>query len=333
VGSKGTHLPSFGQQLNQLTTQQMAAGSALLTPVRNPFQGHVVSGPLSGATVPAGQLLRPYPHYNGYNIEASTNRNSIYHSMEVKMEKRFHSAGTVMASYTFSKLITDVETPSRWLEGGVVGGGFDAIQDAYDLRSERALGSFDARNRLVVSYALDLPVGKGKKILGGATGPVNLLVSGWGIDGFTTFQAGFPLFPAVATNTSNSYNTGVLSSVLRPNVVADCQKNISGPAQEKINRWFNTSCFTLPAAFTFGNQSRVDPNMRGAGVGNFDFSVFKNTPITERFRLQFRSEFFNLFNRVQFGYPGLALGNPQFGVVSSQLGTPRLVQLSLRLSY
>jgi hypothetical protein len=283
--------------------------------------------------VPYGQLLRPFPQYTGYNAEAITNRSSIYHSMEVKMEKRFHEAGTVLASYTFSKSIANVDAPDTWLETGGVGGGIGAVQDTYNLRAERALSSFDARSRLVVSYAVDLPFGKGKKLLGGVTGVPAKLVSGWGMDGVTTFQTGFPLFFTTATNTSNSYNTGALRDYPRPNVVAGCDKFVTGRAQDKLNGWFNKSCFQQPASFTFGNESRTDPNLRLTGINNFDFSLFKNTTITERIKLQFRGEFFNLFNRVQFGYPGSAVGNAQFGVVSSQLNNPRLVQLSLRLQH
>jgi len=216
-----------------------------------------------------------------------------------------------------------------------VGGGAGAVQDTYNLRAERSLASFDARNRVVLSYVLDLPVGRGKRFLGGTSGVVGKMVSGWGMDGVTTFQSGFPLVLLTSANTSNSYNAGALSgsSYPRPNVLAGCQKEVSGPAQSRLNDWFNTACFQQPAAFTFGNEGRTDPNLRTAGINNFDFSLFKNTTLRERMSLQFRAEFFNLFNRVQFGYPGQALGNPQFGIVSTQANTPRLVQLSLRLQY
>src|SRR5262249_52406253 len=80
VGSKGTHLAAFAQQLDQLSTKELALGSQLLQQVKNPFFGLVTSGPLAGPTVPYGQLLRPFPQYQGYNAEAITNRSSIYHS-------------------------------------------------------------------------------------------------------------------------------------------------------------------------------------------------------------------------------------------------------------
>ena len=97
------------------------------------------------------------------------------------------------------------------------------------------------------------------------------------------------------------FNTG-----LRPNVAANCQKEIEGSAQSRLSKWFNTSCFSVPAAFTFGSESRTDPNLRGHGTANYDFALFKRTALTERTNLEFRVESFNLFNRVRFGPPDQA---------------------------
>ena len=108
---------------------------------------------------------------------------------------------------------------------------------------------------------------------------------------------------------------------------------LGGSAQSRLNKWFNTADFSAPAPFTFGNVSREVPNVRSAGVNNWDLAFVKATDIGERFDLQFRAEFFNLFNRVDFGFPGQVLGTPQFGVVASQINQPRLAQLALRLSF
>ena len=122
-------------------------------------------------------------------------------------------------------------------------------------------------------------------------------------------------------------------NTIRPNVVSGCDKAVSGSAQSRLNGWFNTSCFTQPGDFAFGNESRNDSTLRSAGINNWDMALFKNTAITERVSVQFRAEVFNLFNRVQFGPPGTSLGTPQFGVVSSQVNQPRLIQFGLRLSF
>ena len=116
-------------------------------------------------------------------------------------------------------------------------------------------------------------------------------------------------------------------------MAAGCSKSTSGSAQSRVNGWFNTGCFTAPPAFTFGSESRTDPNLRTAGVANWDFAAFKDTAIHERFALQFRAEIFNMFNRVQFAAPNTTVGSSTFGYVTNQVNNPRLVQVALRLKF
>ncbi|MGH9843304.1 MAG: carboxypeptidase regulatory-like domain-containing protein [Blastocatellia bacterium] len=323
AGSKGTHLPA-NQQLNQLPDEFLAQGTRLQEQVTNPFFGIITAGPLAARTVARGQLLRPFPQFNSVVEAGVANRMSIYHSMQVKVERRFRAGGSILGAYTWAKLISTADTLTGWLEASGPAG----VQNNNNLRLERSLASFDVPHRLVVSYVLDLPVGKGRRLMGDISGVADKLLSGWGINGVYTAQSGFPLRFGTASNLTNSFGGGS-----RPNVVAGCDEQVSGSAQSRTNRWFNTSCFSQPAAFTFGTAGRVHPKLRAHGINNFDFALFKRTAITERVGLEFRTEFFNLFNRVQFNFPGQALGNPQFGVVSSQVNNPRLVQFALRLIF
>lgn len=324
AGSKGTHLPGPAQQLNQLPEQFMSLGARLQDQVTNPFFGQVQIGTLAQPRVAQGQLLRPYPHYTGFAMQAPPNRNSSYHSAQFKVERRFGRGGSVLGAYTWSKLISDTDTLTGWLEPG---GGAGGVQNNYNIRAERSLALYDTPHRAVISYIVDLPFGKGQRYGGNLTGAAAKLISGWGINGVTTFQSGNPLPIGVAVNTTNSFGGGQ-----RPNR-NDQSADAEGSAQSRIGRWFNTSAFTLPASFTFGNASRTMPDARSHGIANYDFTTFKNTQITESVGLQFRAEIFNLFNRVRFGYPGTALGNPQFGVISGQFNDPRLVQFALRLLF
>lgn len=324
AGSKGTHLPGPDQQLDQLPVEFMSLGAAKLNgQVPNPFFGLVQLGSLAQPMVSYGQLLRPYPEYTGFSARNITNRNSIYHSAQVKLEKRFGRGGTILGAYTWSKLISDTDTLTGWLEPG---GGAPGAQNNYNIRAERSLALYDTPHRAVVSYILDLPIGKGQPIAGNVRGLADKIVSGWGINGVTTFQSGNPLPISVATNT-NGFGAGQ-----RPNRTG-VSAGMDGSAQSRLGQWFNTGAFSLPGSFTFGNASRTMPDARSQGIANFDFTVFKNTAITEKIGLQFRTEIFNLFNRVRFGYPGTALGVPQFGVVSSQYNDPRLIQFALRLMF
>ncbi len=324
AGSKGTHLPLGGQQIDQLPDQYLALGNQLLQQVANPFAGVVQRGSLTAATVTAGQLLRPYPQYTGVSISGSDQGDSSYQSLQVKAEKRFSSGASFLVAYTHSKLISNTDALTSWLEPGGKGG----VQDWNNLRAERSVTSFDVPDRLVVSYVIDLPFGKGRRFLSSAHGAANLLVGGWGLEGVTTVQTGFPLHLTTAQNLTNSYGGNS-----RPNALGNA--SISGSAQSRLNRWFDVSRFTQPAAFTFGNEGRNDPSLRASGVANWDFSTFKNFPFGPegKLNLQFRAEFFNIFNRVQFGAPGQTYGTAQFGVVSTQQNLPRLVQFALRFVF
>lgn len=324
AGLRGLHLPQGALQMNQISPQYLSLGSQLQQQVPNPFFGLIANGILSQPTVQRGQLLLPFPQYTSVPDVGGYVGKSVYHSLQVKVEKRFRSGGTVLSSYTFSKNITDVETLTTWLDQ-VAG-----VQDFTNLRAERSLSSFDSRQRLTVGYALDLPFGKGQRFLPGVHGFADRIISGWGIDGVTTFQKGFPL-GFVATPNLTGFNTG-----LRPNVAAGCNKTIEGSAQSRITKWFNTSCFSVPPAFTFGSQGRLDPNIRGAGIANYDVSIFKKTQLRENLNMEFRTEFFNVFNRVQFGNPNntvTSAANATFGIVSTQANSPRVAQFALRLRF
>jgi hypothetical protein len=223
AGSRGVHIPTTAQQIDQLPDEFLSLGSALQELVPNPFFGLITTGPLAASTVARGQLLRPFPQYNGVSMQAAPNRNSIYHSMQMRVEKRFGDGGSVLGAYTWAKLITDTDTLTGWLEAAGPGG----VQNNNKMHLERSLASFDVPHRLVVSYVLDLPLGKGKKLLGGASGVAGTMVSGWGFNGVSTFQSGFPLALSTATNLTNSFGGGS-----RPN--SDGQAaSLEGRAQDR----------------------------------------------------------------------------------------------------
>jgi hypothetical protein len=325
AGSKGTHLVG-GPQIDQLPTADLSLGlSALNKQVPNPFYKIAPYGTLSLPTVAVGQLMRPYPQYTGVTEANLGNRDYIYHSLNLKMQKRFRQGGTILAAYTWSKNIGDIETGMNWLEAGQLAN----IQNNYNLQGERAVSGFDVPQRLIVSYSYDLPFGKGRHFLSGASGFSDKLVSGWGINGISTFQAGFPLTLNTSSNPLSAYGIGTL----RPDYVGGCNIAESGSSQQKLNNWFNTSCFTQPPGATLGNLGRTVTAARTSGIANYDFSVFKGISVTERINIQFRTEFFNIFNRVQFGPPGETLGTPAFGQISQQLNQPRLIQFSLRANF
>jgi hypothetical protein len=183
---------------------------------------------------------------------------------------------------------------------------------------------------------LDLPFGQGKKYFSNASRALNNFIGGWGIDGVTTFQRGFPL---VFTN-GQANDATLFGAGSRPNIAQDCNKFTSATGISRLSGWFNTTCFSAPPDFVFGNEARVDPVLRSDGVKNFDFAAFKKFPAgdEERVTAEFRVEFFNLFNRPQFAPPNTTcctINNANFGVVTSTApGTnPRLIQFALKLLF
>ena len=253
----------------------------------------------------------------------------------------------MLVAYTNAKLMSNTDTLTSWLEGGTTGG-TGAVQDWNNLKGERSLSSQDVSQRMVISYVLDLPFGRGKKYASGVNGASDKLVSGWGLDGVTTLQRGFPVkISDGGGNSLTALNLG--TGTLRPNYVSGCKKSTSGSAVSRLSGWFNTSCFAAPPAYGFGNEPRVDATLRQQGVVNFDFAVFKRTAITERFNIEFRTEFFNLFNHPQFGPPNgtctisdlgtcqfdaaTGSGNKNFGVVTNTVNLPRLIQFGLKFAF
>jgi hypothetical protein len=330
VFSAGKHLPGPGSNLNVnvLPQADLALGNALTSLVPNPFASVVTTGALSQPTVQLQQLLLPFPEYTGFseaNVDIGV---STYNALQTKFEKRFKQGGTLLASYTFSKLMADVSTLTTWLNGGL--GPTPGVQNPYNIAAEKSLSGFDARSRLTISYALDLPFGPGHKFLSGGPGIEKKLVGGWTVSGISTFGDGFPL---ALTATGTAIGTGYGR---RPNVVPGCNPELGGPIQKRLFGYFNTACFTVPAAYTLGGESSTDPVLRGPGINNFDASLGKKTAITEHVNLQFRAEIYNLFNRVQFSQPNTSIttaANPTTGWITAQQNQPRLIQLSGRLVF
>jgi hypothetical protein len=343
AGSKGTHLPMHDQTLNQLQPQFLPKSAAdvanLKLQVPNPFAGNCTgcTGPVqSGGVgtnpkVMAAQLLLPFPQFDNVAMAEPDNRNSIYHSMQMKVEKRFAAGAQILASYTVAKLIDNTNSEINWLEASPVGWN-DA--NVYNLRGERSLDAFDVSQHLVLASVLDLPFGKGKKFANNLNGVANKLISGWGIDTIITFQRGFPIIIGGCPGLLS--DSGVPNVGCSRNTRTALSKQTSGSLDQRLAHWFDTSVFTHTNNYSYGTDSRTEPNIRTDGMKNFDFAVFKNTKFgpDERLGAEFRAEFFNGFNHPQFSPPNSGCcGSTSFGQVSSQYNLPRLIQFALRITF
>jgi hypothetical protein len=349
AANKGTHLPAYNQEVDQLGDNYLAQAAAqaaaaggnaaaanIAQAVTNPFAATSAPGSsMSSAQTTVGQLLRPFPQYNGLQYAGAGSFSSTYNSLQATLQKRFNGGGTLLAAYTWAKLLSNTDTITSWLESGGKGG----VQDWNNLRAEKSLSSQNVPQHLIVSYVLDLPFGRNKRYLSDLPALGSKIVSGWGVDGVTTFQTGFPI--NISESSSNGAN--YYGASLRPNVVDGCKKATSGSASARVKAgllpngigWINPACFTVPAAYTFGNEQRVDPTLTADGIANWDFAAFKRTNFgpSEKVGFEFRVEVFNTFNRVQFNPPANGAGAQNFGVVTGQMNTPRLVQFAGKIVF
>jgi hypothetical protein len=315
VGNRGIGLANSTLELNQLPDALLGLGSALLEQIPNPFFGIIPSGSLASKTVARGQLLRSYPQFTGVSLTSPTIGSSTYHSLQLKVEKRFSRGFSLLASYTNAKIIDDIGNP----------------QNNNNLRAERSVSTLDRSQRLVISGIWDLPFGKGRAFAGSVPSIVDAVVGGWQLNCLTTFQSGPVLGISSATNTTNS-----LGGRQRPNSTGNSAWLTHESTDSMLARYFDTSAFTQPAPFTFGNVGRTLPDVRAPGINNFDLSLFKSFTIKERLKAQLRGEFFNAFNRTEFGVPGTSQGTAQFGVISAvsyEANPARQVQVALKLVF
>jgi hypothetical protein len=322
------------------SSAQVACANTFVTinqKVSNPMKLASPNPTIGAATITAGQLNRPYPQFLDLQLAGYGCCSSTYNSLQATVSRRFAGGGTLLVAYTNAKLLSNTDTLTSWLESGT--GGVGQVQDWNNLKGEKSLSSQDVSQRLVISYVLDLPFGHGKRFAAGLTGVANKAVSGWGVDGVTTFQKGFPLKITWAGSPTSLEAANLGAANVRPNVVPGCTRGSGGGS---VTQWFNTSCFAAPPQWGYGTESRVDPTLRTPGINNFDFAVFKRTTITERLGLEFRTEFFNLFNHPYFSPPGTGFdGTPTgngFGQITTTVqggvaSPERLVQFALKLVF
>jgi hypothetical protein len=311
VGTRGHDLSTVGESglsLNQLDPQYMSLGSQLNQQVTNPFYGIVNNGVLTQPTVARGQLLRPYPQFTDVIPLYAAGAKSRYNALQVTGRKRLSHGLMFEGSYTFAKAE----------EIGM------SHQDSYNLDASWALTSYDLNHRFVISYLYELPFGRDRMFFSGVSPVVNAFIGGWQFNGITTLQAGTPL-SITANNTA-----GIFGARTQPNNNGN-DPRLSGPIEERLGRYFDTTVYTQPAAFTFGNEPIFSPILRAHGVRNFDLSVFKSFTLRQGMTAQVRIEALNAFNRVQFSAPNTSVTSASFGVITGQANAPRQLQFGFKL--
>ena len=283
----------------------------------------VVLVPQGTQYIPAGTRPNPYLS-NSYSWFSEGN--SSYNALQVDVTKRFSQGLQFRANYTWSKNLdigSGLTTASAINQSTMV-------MDPYHVGRDWGPSALNAASQGSGHVSYELPFGKGKPWLSGASGVADKLASGWQINAIVTLLSGFPTTPQVGSNQSGDGDARVPD---RPNA----NPAFSGPVTPgKVNQWFNPKAFVLPTPGTFGNIGRGI--LRGPGLGTFDLSFFKNTSINERTRIEFRAEMFNLLNRANFGTPNPIVfsgGNtsPAAGIITYTATTSRQIQFGLKLVF
>jgi hypothetical protein len=314
AGSRSSHILLYGNNLN----------------VTSPTACGVVSGYTLSCGPGGAAFGVPYPQFPFSTI---ANINDIgkahYNSLQIKAETKSSKYGLyALVGYTYAQIYDNGFTDGL---GSILGATYFPLPGWQKL--DWALSQINLNHDFTASLIYELPFGKGKRFGSSWNGAVDAILGNWELTLIEKATSGFPVFVVDSNNTSgvNFQNNG--NSLNRPNQI--CNPN-SGP--QTLSRWFNTSCFAAPPAGELGNASRTP--VSGPDFVNTDFSVIKHFPLPrEGTRLDFRAEFFNLFNHAQFGLPASASGLADFnspttfGVINYTVNNPRVIQFALKLLF
>ncbi len=361
-----------GIQFNYLTPYSMSGNLTIqyqLTPTMSVQAGYVTSQARHLETFPSSNNvpvitdnnanqanLVPYPDFGRGSSYAATQGNSNYNGLQTKIEKQFAGGLNFLATYTFSKTLSDA---GDLLNGGSVQGYRAPSVPGLGIHFDYGLAGFDIRNVFHFSGGYELPFGKGKRFASDATGVRNQLIGGWSINWTTTLEGGQPIGLSCPSGTAAGLNCGVLRVKGQP-----LDLGLHTDARGKLSWYGNPAAFAQPCTLGPGGTPTASPTgcvpltgaaalgaltqVAGPGFHRFDFSFFKNFAIRERFTLQFRTEIFNIFNHPNFNAPNfggngvVAISNSgnftssNFGEIGSTRDAPydpRQIQFALKLVF
>jgi len=268
--------------------------------------------PGPGAVDPRRPLFSANPRLQ--NVNYRTNMGAAkYHSLQTRVEKRYSKGLTASLSYTYSHYLSN--------SGQINGGGNGPPQDMRCWRCEWGNMPEDRRHIAVVNHVYELPFGPGRTWVN--SGVLSHVLGSWNLSGIWTMSTGEHFTPGLAAAVSNQSGGGGD----RPNRIRDGNLPVG---ERTLDRWFDTTGFVAPPQFQFGNAARGI--LESPGNFNLDAGVHRNFRFTEQWRMSFRWEMFNAFNRANFGFPNAAIGGPLVGQISGT-GPARIMQMALKVSF
>jgi hypothetical protein len=320
VGTKGTKLPRFIEGNPTVYDPSLSpTDNANLSDHRRLYSGCTVQAPNAPCTYSSVGLIS--------GIASST-----YNALQANLRKRFSHGLSMLASYTLSKTLDDASTFN--ITGSAsqsVAGENDLAQNPFDVAAERGRSMFDARHRFVLSYQWNLPWFSQLQNWYGH------ILGNWQVNGITTLMSNTPFTVYDSSNPSVQGSAPEISGFFssRPNIASDpdsgsCQPSGASVPVRTAGCWFNTGAFQQAQPGQFGTVGRN--TLKGPAFQQWDFSAIKTIPIHEAMSLQFRAEFFNIFNNVNFRLPDNDINSPNFGQIqAAQPG--RVVQLALKFQF
>ena len=270
----------------------------------------------------------PFPDFGAGSPYEMDNANTYYNSLQTSFERRFGSGLTFLANYTYSKCRSDW----RATDGSNVTGGFRAPSlPGFGIKGDYALCDADVPSMFHFSGLYTLPVGAGQHFLGNSKGIANQVIGGWRMNWIVTLQDGMPITIGCPSSTTADFGCNAL--------LVPGQNIYGGP--HNVNQWLNPAAFAQPSVATTIAQSNFAPlggsptQAHGPGNHRLDFSLFKEFPVTESKRFEFRAEVFNLTNTPWFGNPAFLdfTNKATFGAITSLTdgaNDPREIQLALK---
>ena len=282
------------------------------------------------STVPAGTEYIPVGTRPNPNLTSGffwyAEGTSSYNALQLDLIKRYTRCLQFRANYTWSKSLDINSAPT----GAQANNQAQMVLDRFNLRKDWGPSALNVAHQVHFMGSYELPFGHGQYWLANTSGVTEKLVSGWVFNTITTLMSGFPLTPQIGANVSGDGDT---RNPDRPNLNPNFRGTIveGGPTQ-----WFNPNAFVLPAPGTYGNLGRG--TLRGPGMVSIDVSLFKETKLTEKVAMQFRSECFNVLNHTNFATPNLTVFSgreisPTAGQITSTSTPSRQIQFGLKLIY
>jgi hypothetical protein len=315
VGARTKHILVYGNNRN----------------VGSPSACGVVSGYDLGCGPGGTAFAPPFTAYPFSTVAAIADTGKAhYNGLEVKAETKSSRYGIyALVGYTYSRAYDNGFSDGV---GTSVGAAYYPLP-GWD-KADWALSQINLNNNFTASVIYDLPLGHGKHFGSNWNGVTNTILGNWQVTLIEKITSGFPIFVYDSNNTSGAALNNGGNSYIRPDLVGNPTKSSSGTGCQAgtLEHWINPCAFAQPADGELGNASRTPAN--GPDFVNTDFSVIKNFALPwEGKGLEFRAEMFNLFNHTQFALPSADFNAGNFGVISSTVNNPRLVQFGLKFNF